>query len=111
MSKWRKINISINKKIKTENGYLQEIKYYKYNNCYDCMMKSKCTRGQFSSMLVVNAPLEEYKRIARINLCSEKVTKLRKRRCADVEAVFGLIKGNGAFKRFLLRGMKRVNIE
>jgi len=42
------------------------------------MMKSKCTRGQFSRMLVVNAPLEEYKRIARVNLCSEKGTKLRK---------------------------------
>ena len=99
------------RKQKTENGYLQEIKYYKYDNCYDCMMKSKCTRGQFSRILGVNAPLEEYKRIARVNLCSEKGTKLRKRRCADVEAVFGLIKGNGAFRRFLLRGMKKVNIE
>lgn len=96
---------------KNKNGYLQEIKYYKYDNCYDCMMKSKCSRGQFSKLLGVNAPLEEYKRIARVNLCSEKSTKLRKRHCADVEAVFGLIKCNGVFRRFLLRGMKKVNIE
>jgi len=54
---------------KTENGYLQKIKYYKYDNCYDCMMKDKCTSGQFSRMLGVNAPLEESKRIARVNLC------------------------------------------
>jgi len=74
-------------------------------------MKSKCSRGQFSRLLGMNAPLEEYKRIARVNLCSEKSTKLRKRRCADVEAVFGLIKGNSAFRRFLLREMEKVNIE
>ena len=98
-------------KQKIENEYLQEIKYYKYDNCYDYMMKSKCSRGQFSRLLGVNEPLEEYKRIARVNLCSEKSTKLRKRRCADVEAVFGLIKGNGAFRRFLLRAMEKVNIE
>jgi transposase len=95
----------------TDNNYLQEIRYYKYDNCYDCMLKNKCTRGKFSRTLGVNMPLEEHKRIARVNLCSEEGTKLRKRRCADVEAVFGLIKGNGAFRRFLLRGIKKVNIE
>jgi hypothetical protein len=46
-----------------------------------------------------------------LNLCSEEGTPLRKRRCADVEAVFGLIKGNGGFRRFLLRGLKKVNVE
>jgi len=63
-------------------------------NTYDCMIKNKCTRDQFSKILVVNVPLEEYKRIARVNLCSEKGTKLHKRRRAGVEAIFGLIKGN-----------------
>ena len=96
---------------KTENGYTQKLKYYKYDNCYDCMMKDKCTKGKYSRTLVVNEPLEEYKRIARLNLCSEEGTILRKRRCADVEAVFGLIKGNGGFRRFLLRGLKNVNVE
>jgi len=99
------------KESKTKNGYTQILKYYKYDNCYDCMMKEKCTRGKYSRTLVVNEPLEEHKRIARLNLCSEEGTVLRKRRCADVEAVFGLIKGNGGFRRFLLRGLKNVNVE
>ena len=95
----------------TANGYKQTLKYYKFNNCYDCMLKGKCTRGTYSRTLVVNEPLEEYKRIARLNLCSEEGSFLRKRRSADVEAVFGLIKGNGGFRRFLLRGMKKVSAE
>ncbi|WP_394700536.1 transposase [uncultured Ilyobacter sp.] len=49
--------------------------------------------------------------MARLKLFSEKGTTLRKHHCADVEAVFGLIKGNGGFKRFLLRGLEKVNVE
>jgi len=52
----------------------------------------------------MNAPLEEYKRIARVNLCSEKGTKLRKRHCADVEAVFGLIQRQWSVQKIPVKG-------
>ncbi len=38
-------------------------------------------------------------------------SKKRKQRCWDVEAVFGNIKQNMNFKRFMLRGIEKVTIE
>jgi hypothetical protein len=37
--------------------------------------------------------------------------ELRKRRPVEVETVFGQLKGNQGFRRFLLRGMKKVGTE
>ena len=37
--------------------------------------------------------------------------KLRRRRLAEVEAVFGLLKENGLFRRFHLRGLEKVEVE
>jgi len=44
-------------------------------------------------------------------LTSEIGEKLRKRRLAEVEAVFGLLKQNGRFRRFHLRGLEKVEVE
>jgi len=44
-------------------------------------------------------------------LLSEEGVKHRKQRPADVEPVFGNIKQNKNFKRFLLRGIDKVEIE
>jgi hypothetical protein len=37
--------------------------------------------------------------------------ELRKRRSVEVETVFGQLKGNQGFRRFLLRGTKQVSTE
>ena len=42
---------------------------------------------------------------------SEQGIKYRKQRPADVEPVFGNIKYNKGFKRFMLRGKDKVEIE
>jgi len=47
----------------------------------------------------------------RQNLLSEQGTAHRKQRPADVEAVFGNIKHNKQFKRFMLKGNDKVSIE
>jgi hypothetical protein len=44
-------------------------------------------------------------------LTSEKGIYYRKRRPADVEPVFGNIKSNHGFRRFMLRGKEKVQIE
>ena len=44
-------------------------------------------------------------------LASEQGIAKRKQRCWDVEAVFGNIKHNMNFKRFILRGIDKVNVE
>jgi hypothetical protein len=59
----------------------------------------------------VNHKLRKYKEQAREKLLSDLGIRHRKQRPADVEAVFGAIKHNKNFRRFMLRGLKKVEIE
>ncbi|HBV14899.1 IS1182 family transposase [Chryseobacterium carnipullorum] len=44
-------------------------------------------------------------------LCTKKGIRLRKQRCHDVEPVFAQLKHNKNFKRFMLRGKTKVEVE
>ena len=52
-----------------------------------------------------------YRDPARNNLTSEKGIRLRSERSIEVETVFGQIKHNTGFRRFMFRGIEKVNIE
>ncbi len=52
----------------------------------------------------VNHKLNRLKAVAREKLLSPEGIAKRKQRCYDVEPVFGNIKQNKNFKRFMLRG-------
>ena len=98
-------------KHKTENGYESERRYYECQNCQDCPLKSQCTRAKGNRRIQISFKLIEYRRQARENLTSETGKTLRAQRSVDVETVFGDIKHNMHFRRFHLRGLKKVNIE
>ena len=51
------------------------------------------------------------KRKAQRTLEDERYVELRKQRSVEVETVFGQIKSNQGYRRFLLRGMKKVSTE
>lgn len=55
--------------------------------------------------------LEQYKAIQRVRLQSEEGKILLQRRRQDVEPTFGDIKRNLNFRRFLLRGLKKCELE
>ncbi|SEJ47127.1 Transposase DDE domain-containing protein, partial [Dyadobacter sp. SG02] len=59
----------------------------------------------------VNVDLERHKQQADELLKSEEGIQKRKKRCFDVEPVFGNIKHNHNFRRFMLRGKQKVEIE
>ncbi|MCE5209537.1 MAG: transposase [Chloroflexi bacterium] len=52
-----------------------------------------------------------YRDQARNNLTSGKGIRLRSERCIEVGTVFGQIKHNTGFRRFMHRGIEKVNIE
>ncbi|WP_367187106.1 transposase [Mucilaginibacter sp.] len=56
-------------------------------------------------------PLRKHKQAARKRLNTEQGIKYRKRRPADVEPVFGQLKHNHGFRRFLLKGMSKAEVE
>lgn len=99
------------KKEKTDNGYETERRVYECVNCNGCELKEKCTKAIGNRTMQISFRFKELKKRANANLCSEKGIKLRKKRGVDVESVFGRIKNNWGFKRLLLRGLEKVNIE
>ena len=96
---------------KTTTGYEQHTSLYQAANCYGCPLRGRCHKGQGNRVLEVNHNLEQHKAKARERLLSQKGLEHRSRRPQEVEAVFGNIKGNHQFRRLLLRGLKKVEVE
>ncbi|MGL5890362.1 MAG: IS1182 family transposase [Bacteroidia bacterium] len=94
-----------------ESGYKQVITRYESQSCTECSLKEQCHKAKTNRIIEVNHQLRIYKAQAKANLNSEEGIKHRKQRPADVEPVFAQIKHNKAFKRFMLRGIAKVEIE
>lgn len=95
----------------TANGYQQNKKFYQAQNCQGCPMRGACHKQKINRIIEVNPQLVRYKQMVREKLNSEVGLQYRSQRPVDVEAVFGNVKFNHGFKRFLLRGMEKVEIE
>jgi transposase len=95
----------------TETGYQRIISRYKAQNCFGCPIRGACHKRAAERIIEVSHRLNELKTQARERLKSEQGLIHRSRRPIDVEPVFGIIKSNRGFKRFLLRGLEKVNIE
>lgn len=95
----------------TSTGFEQTIKKYQARNCEGCPLRSRCNKSKYNRVIEVNHQLSYYKRIAEEKLNSEEGIKHRKQRPVNVEPVFGNIKYNHHFKRFMLRGKEKVSIE
>ncbi|MGI0106871.1 transposase, partial [Salinimicrobium sp. WS361] len=95
----------------TKNGFTQEIHRYQAQNCQGCPLRGSCHKAKGNRIIERNHNLIRLKDKAKNLLLSEEGVAHRKRRCWDVEAVFGNIKQNMGFKRFMLRGMEKVTTE
>ncbi|HPG12906.1 MAG TPA: IS1182 family transposase [Chitinophagaceae bacterium] len=95
----------------TDNKYKQTKRFYQAQNCKGCPMRGPCHKQKSNRTIEANPKLVRYKQIVREKLNSEKGKQYRSRRPVDVEAVFGNIKHNQNFKRFLLRGLEKTEIE
>ena len=98
-------------KKKTTTGFKQTYRRYQAKNCSNCPLNGVCHKSKENRMIEINANLNRLKERAHQLLNSEQGIMHRKKRCYDVEPVFGNIKHNHGFKRFMLRGKKKVEIE
>lgn len=103
-------NIGSYKK-ETKNGFKQTITRYQAQNCNGCPLRSLCHKSKYNRIIERNYNLIRLKAKAKSLLTCEEGIAKRKQRCWDVEAVFGNIKHNMNFKRFMLRGIDKVNVE
>lgn len=96
---------------KNKNGNYQQYTKYKAVNCVGCVLREQCHKSKYNRKAELNHTLRDYKSKVTELLKSEKGIYHRKKRCYDVEPVFANIKHNKNFKRFNLRGLKKVEIE
>ena len=96
---------------KNASGFVQSYKIYECEDCSDCPLKEMCTKAKGNRQVHWNPVFEELKAKAKIALECEDKKAIYTRRKIEVESVFGNIKGNLWFRRFLLRGLDKVHIE
>lgn len=98
-------------KRKTKTGFVQTITLYRAVRCCGCPLRGSCHSGSSERVIQVNHNLNLHRAKARELLTSEKGLVHPSQRPADVEQTFGNLKWNKGFKRFLLRGIEKVEIE
>jgi transposase len=107
----QKMNFTGEKVRITDNGFRQVKKLYQAQDCNGCPVREACNKSNGNRRIEINTRLSHYKSIIRERLTSERGIKYRSQRPVDVEAVFGIIKGNRNYRKFLLRGLEKIEIE
>jgi transposase len=95
----------------SDHGYISERRIYECEDCSQCPVKVDCTRSKYNRQIQIGVELERLKRKARDNLLSPQGVEMRSRRPVEVEAVFGQLKQDWGFRRFMLRGIEKVTAE
>jgi transposase len=107
----QKMNLVDSEVIISDNGYEQFKKFYQAQNCNGCPMRGPCNKSPGNRRIGTSPKMQKHRAEARELLNSEQGLKYRSKRSVDVEPVFGMIKYNRNYRRFLLRGIEKVEIE
>lgn len=111
----RKLSFQYQSTRQTSNGYTQHYKLYECDSCQDCPVFRACrgekAKAESNRKIRRNEKLLKYQAEAREILGSEIGKEKRSQRGVDVETPFGDIKHNMQHRRFLLRGLQKVEVE
>jgi len=100
-----------NNQRKSGNGFIQSYRRYQTKNCSNCPLNVACHKSKTNRIIEINVNFNRQKKKAHELLNSQEGIRQRKKRCFDVEPVFANIKQNHGFRRFMLRGKEKVEIE
>ena len=108
----RKLKFRSESKKTTENGYTISTKYYSNDKCGRCPHRDKCHKSKTGYRTIkVNQVILEHRPKTLEALTSEEGTLLRMNRSIQVEGVFGVLKEDYGFRRFLTRGKKNIETQ
>ena len=108
----RKLKFRSESRKTTENGYTISTKYYSNEKCGRCPHRDKCHKSKTGYRTIkVNQVILEHRPKALKALTSEEGTLLRMNRSIQVEGVFGVLKEDYGFRRFLTRGKKNIEMQ
>jgi len=95
----------------SHNGYRSSRRVYECADCEGCPVKAECTRSKNNRRIYIGVELLKLKKEAHDYLISPRGIEMRSKRPIEAEAVFGRLKHNWGFRRFLLRGLEKVKTE
>lgn len=107
----RKLKYQYDKKRKTKFGYESRSRVYACDSCEDCPHLGKCYKGKHVKKIQVAVKFEQYRKQSHSNILSEQGIRLRINRSIQAEGVFGVLKQDFGFRRFLTRGRMNVQTE
>lgn len=107
----KKLNYIYTKDVRSDNGYESERRVYECEDCTACPVKEACTRARGNRRIYRGEALIRLKQEAHARLMSPRGVKHRRKRGIEVEAVYGQIKQNMGYRRFMLRGLDKVSTE
>lgn len=106
------LHFSCSRTERTSAGYEVESKYYRNESCEGCPHYGKCHRSArgFREIKVTPQFAEDRKR-SLANILTDEGVVLRMNRSIQVEGVFGVLKQDYNFRRFLTRGKKNIETQ
>jgi len=115
----KQLTFDYDKKTKSKSGFVTTTSVYSCKECAGCPLKGKCIRAGGSKK-----PLEERDKVVYVSrrfaaqreameekINTEQGKLLRVNRSIQAEGVFAMVKEDMSFRRFLLRGSVKVEVE
>ena len=95
-----------------ESGYEALTKVYRTESCVNCPHRDKCHKGKRDFREIqVSQNFNEYRKKSLANITSDEGILLRMNRSIQVEGVFGVLKQDYGFRRFLTRGKQKIETQ
>ena len=109
----QKLAFSYHSKRTDKYGFTRTFKVYECEDCSACPLRSLCTKAKEGNNRKIyrNEKWESQKEYIRKKLSDEKTGEIYGKRKIDVEPVFGFLKANLRFTRFLCEGKEKVKNE
>ena len=94
-------------------GYTRAFKMYESVDCSGCPLYDMCIKSdkQINKRIQKNMNLEYFKAQVQRQLSVKENRSIYRQRKVDVETVFGNLKANLSFRRFSVRGARKVKLE
>ena len=96
---------------KSKSTFKSIINIYECERCLGCEYKNKCTKAKNNRQLHVPKEFLRLRSESLANITTKEGIRLRINRSIQVEGAFAVIKQDYGFRRFLMRGNKKVRIE
>lgn len=96
---------------KSKSNFKSIVSIYECESCLGCEYKNKCTKAKNNRQLHVPKEFLRLRSESLANITTKEGIRLRINRSIQVEGAFAVIKQDYGFRRFLMRGNKKVRIE